>query len=182
MKNEFVSTQLKNVSTLVAVLAVILVAFMPSVSSAYAVLGQSATQLTEDTFLLQIDYRLNYLTYDTFAPVLAHQVNDISITAPYVQYSFVDEAGDKVTGVESASIVLSDAEVVDGQYYFADRDSSPFTLMSIVQLSPEQQIEGGSLALQIDWLPFTLKKAGEEQATAVREADLADFQTPLINW
>jgi len=43
-------------------------AFLPHVTSAYAILDQSAARLNDNTILFQVDYRLNYLNYDTYAP------------------------------------------------------------------------------------------------------------------
>jgi len=183
MKNSFIVARLKALVVFVALIAVASVAFLPSVSSAYALLDQSVVQLNENTFLFQIEYRLNYLNYDTFGPIVPYLIDgEVSTTSPLMQYSFVDEEGNKLSDIENTSLVLSQADIVGTQYYIADRNSSPFVLTSIVTLSPEQVASGESLALQVDWLPFTLRKDGEEKVTAVREVDLTEFKTSAISW
>lgn len=148
---------------------------------AHAVIDQSAAKVNENTFIFQVTYRLNYLNYDTFAPILATHVREVATSSPYLQYSFVNTDGEKVNGVNSTAIVLSEAEIVGEQYYFADKDGSFFTLLSIVQLSPELTASGDSLALQVDWLPFTLRKGGENQKVILFGPDLKNYKTPALD-
>jgi len=183
MKNLFIPKRINNLITYVTLASVTFFAFLPHVTSAYAILDQSAARLNDNTILFQVDYRLNYLNYDTYAPIFPFHVNETSTSSPYIQYSLVDEAGNKVAGLDSTSLVLSQADIVDNQYYITDGESRPFSLVSFVTLPPELVATSGALALQIDWLPFTLVQDGKESDAAVRQKDLTnDFKTPLISW
>jgi hypothetical protein len=94
----------------------------------------------------------------------------------------VDEDGAIVSEVTNTSIVLSNADRVGDRYYFADKDSSSFSLISIVRISPEINIVESGLSLEINWLPFTLMRDGIGQNTAVPETDLVDFKTSTLTW
>ena len=166
---------------------VVLVLLLPQQLFAYSTTEQSAIQLTEDTFLFQITYRFNFMNRASEHPFLTART-DAAITdyADRVQYSMVDEGGAVIEGGAVASIVLAaDTEATDDHYPLDERETGLFTLVSLVKLTPEQLAAGGSAAIEVNWLPFTLINTDEDDertAARVPDTNLADFITPAITW
>ena len=164
----------------VALLGLLLV--LPQSASAYNTTAQSVTKLTDNILLFQVTYRFNFLNRDMRTPVLASRVTATDTSSPLLQYSLRDSAGEAIATGNSTAIVLSDAVVKDKQYFLPAGTPGSFTLMAIVQLPSAAVATGGEASLQIDWLPFTLIKDGEETLARVPNADITPFKTPSIAW
>jgi hypothetical protein len=168
----------------VAVVTLVVVGWgtLPEEAAAWETTAQSATQLTDDTWLFSVTYRMAFLNRETELPILADRRSVPNPLLPTVQYDIVDAAGNTLTGARSTAIVLSDTPLIDRQYFLPSGRAGFFTLTAVVQLSPELVAADGTVQLRINWLPFTLTREGVVQQARVPEADLVNFVTPVATW
>jgi hypothetical protein len=174
--------------TLLGVGIALVLILLPQSALAYTTTAQSVTKLSDDAYLFQITYRLNFLNRDVRVPIMPTRLStmsDFSTSSPQLQFSLRDANGGLLTTGNTTAVVLSQVSIDGGQYYLPERTPGFFTLIALVTRAPGT---GGTLSpagtakLQIDWLPFTLIDDGEEQLARVPEADLLPFKTPSIVW
>lgn len=163
-------------------LAVIAFVALPQVSSAYLTTEQTATKLDADTFLFTVTYRFGFLNRELRMPVGAVR-GPASATTPYAGYVIQD--GDRVvTTGDAYSIVLSDAKLVDGEYYLPTGKATTFTLVTVLNLTPDMLAKADNeakLSLQMTSLPFTMVKEGKAFPARVDPLELKNYVTPELN-
>lgn len=158
----------------VAALAIVL----PQLSHAYSTTAQSATRLSDDTFLFTITYRFGFLNRELKMPIGAIRA-DADYRSPYTRYAVLADGEPSTIGVSSA-VVLSTASIVDNEYYLPEGRAADFTLAAIVKIPPKDTATPDQLSLGITALPFTMIDDGEEVLGSLTAEMLPAYKTPEL--
>lgn len=164
-------------------LAIVAFVALPQVSSAYFTTEQTATKLDADTFLFTVTYKFGFLNREMRMPIGAVRGLKSDTTSPFAGFVILDEGKSVVTKGNTYSIVLSDAKVVDNEYYLPMGSSTTFTLVTVLNLTPEMVASAGtddSLSLLMTALPFTMVKEGKDTPARVDPLELKKYATPEL--
>jgi hypothetical protein len=157
-------------------------ALLPGVSQAYESTAQSAVALDARTFLYTVEYEFGFLNAEVWLPIGAART-DASSRQGLITYKLEGSDGTPYGAGESYAVVLSDAKVVDGKYYYVPKGGrETFTLVTIVRTPP--LVLGDDLALQVTALPYTLLKNGVEKKTShlLDSVTLTGYRTPALEF
>lgn len=117
--------------TCIVIFCSLLLLAAPSVSNAFVIHDRAAVQLTETTALYSITYSSRTTNRDVYFPTTANPSAD---TDNDVEYEITTDPG---ASVAVASMVLSDAKVVNGRYFIPQNDDTEMTLYVLLQTSAE---------------------------------------------
>ena len=163
-----------------------LVAFiaLPQVSSAYGITEQTATKLDADTFLFTVTYRFGFLNRELRMPVGAVRNLPFDSTSTFAGYVVQNQENKVVTKGNAYSIVLSDAKVIDNEYFLPKGKAANFTLVTVVNLTPDMLAEANgdtTLAMMMTALPFVMVNEGKDNPAKVDPLLLKSYATPRLN-
>ena len=170
--------------TILVLLAVFMVTAMPQSAAAYKTHDQKAVRINEQTAFYTISYRFGIPQRDFYLPIGA--VRDATKDDGFVLgYEFLEDGKTYTNKGTSAGIVLSDAEVVDGQYFIPAGKFRTFTLF--VMLTTDETDPEMDYALHVNSLPFIGIINGERVDQKLYPTELQYYLTPEIelnesNW
>ncbi len=165
-------------------LALIALVGLPQVSSAYFTTEQTATKIDEDTLLYTVTYRFGFLNRELQMPIGAVRGLEFGTTSPYAGYIIQDDEKNVETGGSAYSIVLSNAKVVGNEYYLPAGKSATFTLVTLLNLTPEMitpKDGDRDLSLLMTSLPFTMMKEGKAMPGRLNPSELQYYVTPELD-
>lgn len=167
---------------LVALLA--LIALAPQAAFAYFTTDQKAVQINEDTLLYTVTYKFGLEKSELRMPVGAVRGLQFGDASPYVGYTLLQDSETPVTKGDTYSIVLSNMEIVDGEYYVPAGKVGIFTLVTLVKLSPDfisVEERDYNLSMRVTSLPFTMMKDGKEINAQLNPSELQYYTTPELD-
>ena len=162
--------QLKNISLGLVLLCVMSV-LSPTNVEAYFTTNQSATAFTSSTALFAIEYAFGLPDNDIYMPVTTKRGLPLKSPEHSVGYSLYTGEDEVTTKGTVASIVISDAPIVDGMYYIEKGKSRTMTLL-VIYTANETFAE--TYKLQVDQLPYYVDIDAE--ALDVRQLNPSELQ------
>ncbi len=164
----------------------VIIAFvsLPQISSAYLTTEQTATKLDANTFLFTVTYKFGFLNRELRMPIGAVRGVSFGATSPFAGYVIQNDGKMVVTKGEAHSIVLSGAKVIDNEYYLPPGKASNFTLITVLNLTPEMIAvadEESRLSLLITSLPFTMIDKGKDIPARLNPSELQYYVTPELS-
>ena len=157
---------------------------IPNISFAYFTTGQTATKINENTLLYTVSYKFNFGKNGGRMPIGAVRGLEFGTSSPYVGYDLLQDSETPVTVEESYSVVLSNAKVVDNEYYVPPGQTASFILVALVHLPPNfvpESTRDYDLSLQVTSLPFTILSEEKEFKNQLNPSELQYYLTPEID-
>jgi hypothetical protein len=167
------------ITSLVAIVGV-----LPGSAAAYFTTSQNAVALSKNVFLYAISYDFGTPKYDLTLPINALPNRLLSNDAFAVGYETIDSEGETARLGQTVGIVLSNAKVVNNQYFVPKGYAASFTLVVLVQATDAEvaayDVEQ-NLALQVTRLPFLMTNENQEIVAGLNSSELQYYQTPSLD-
>lgn len=157
---------------------------IPQATFAYFTTDQKAVQINEDTLLYTVTYRFGLKNSELRMPVGAVRGVRFGDTSPYLGYTLLKDSETPVTKGNTYSIVLSDAKIVDNEYYLPAGKTGSFTLVTLVKLASDLILakdDDYNLSLRVTSLPFTIIRDGKDIKARLNPTELKYYTTPELN-
>lgn len=165
-------------------LAIVAFIALPQDTFAYLTTQQTATKLDSDTYLFTVTYKFGFLNRELRMPIGAVRGLESDNSSAMAGYVIQNEGKSVVTKGNAYSIVLSNAKVVDNEYYLPMGKAAYFTLVTVLNLTPEMMREADSdsgLSLLMTALPFTMVNEGKSVTSRVDPLELKKYVTPELS-
>lgn len=170
---------MKNYGIFAAFIVCAMTFLAPQSSHAYLTTGQSASRVDGSGVLYAVSYNFGSDNYDFYMPM--QTLRGSGSASNTVSYLFLDDSEDESAYGVSSGVVLSNAEVKNGQYFVPKGKARRFTLLVLLNEStvpsPAQSLD---LALKVSSLPFTIVDKGKMVAGKLNPSELQYYITPEI--
>lgn len=165
----------------VGLLFAFLILLSPTASEAYFTTAQSATRLTNDTVMFTVTYDFGFANRDLYMPIMAARSTGADMKSHLVEFSILSDDEVLTIGTSNALVLTTDSDVKikNGQYYLEPGESASFTLVALLTIPKEQQLDE-KLSLLMTWLPFTMVKDGVEVGARLNPSELQYYRTPEV--
>lgn len=118
--------------------------------------NRTAIAVSENTAIYAITYTFTTEDYDLSLPIITDRSLETDADSRTTNYTFSTSAdGDTAAGT-ATGLVLSDAAIVDGQYFVPQGTTANFTLFVVLTL--DENDPRAKYGLQMTNLPFTVHK------------------------
>lgn len=163
-------------------MGLMLVAFVsPQQSEAFVTKAQSAELLKDGKGIIySVTYDFGMEKYDLYMPIIPERKEASSTAQARTMTYAIMEDGTETAFGESLGIVVSNAEIRDGQYFIPKGTGKRLTLITLLKLPQTLVYEPHNLALQVTNLPFTMKYVGGEAPNQLNPFELDDYLTPEV--
>jgi glycine/serine hydroxymethyltransferase len=167
--------KIKHISLLIAALAFA----APFSSEAYFTTAQSATAVSPQTGIFEIEYAFGLNEADILMPVLAKWHLPHESAAKEVGFDLLKNNDYAAKDGQAVGIVLANAPIENGMYRIAKGGAKKMTLM--VFYTAPQVNDAASYALQVTRLPFYVENAdGTLDARALNTPELQYYISPAL--
>ncbi len=156
---------------------------VPGVSQAYFTTKQSAVKLTDNTALYTVTYHFGFEKRGLYMPIAA--TRSAEVPAFGAAYTLLNNDEELLSDGISSSIILTGDEAVEiknGQYYLEPGESATFTLVSLLTLTPEMQMNNLEASLLVSHLPFTMIIGNDEVNNQLNPSELKYYRTPAVEF
>ena len=150
----------------------------PTLSHAYQTTSQTAVPYGNDKVLFTVSYKFGFLNRDLYMPISAVRGLDTTDTSGNLGYGIV--AGGVIDAKigRTTGLVLSSAEIKDGQYYLPRGKNGSFTLVVVMDSKPALNTK--DLSLLMTSLPFTMVEKGKSYQAFLNPSELQYYVTPKV--
>lgn len=154
---------------------------LPQAGQAYFTKSQSATVI-DGGAVYTVTYDFGSPNYDLFLPIYAARVTSSEEgQSGFVSYTFLGKDEQESSGGVAKGIVLSDAEIRNGQYFIPKDSARRMTLVVVLSTTTAtgaKDILPRQLAMRVEDLPFVMVKGGEETPGHLNSSELKYYTTP----
>lgn len=157
---------------------------IPGTTMAYFTTDQTATRLNAETVLYTVTYEFGFPSRELYMPIGAVRDDASTTSSPYLKYSILDTEDNPITTGNSAALVFSndeDVQIKDNQYFLAAGKSAKFTLVTILNIPVEEQLNASNQSLLVTSLPFTMINDGTPIPAHLNPSELQYYRTPAIS-
>jgi len=154
---------------------------IPHSSHAYFTKAQSAELLKDGKGIIySVTYDFGMEKYDLYMPIIPERKEASSTAqARTMTYAIMEDGKESAFG-ESLGIVVSNAEIRDGQYFIPKGTGKRLTLITLLKLPQTLVYEPHNLALQVTNLPFTIVAGDTKYKNQLNPFELDDYLTPEV--
>ncbi|MEM9336488.1 MAG: hypothetical protein AAGA35_01360 [Patescibacteria group bacterium] len=151
---------------------------LPQASQAYFTTDQSAFLISDNAALLTISYSFGFSSREALLPIAA--VRGETESQAVLGYELLEDSRASTSVGTAAGIIVSDAEVRNGQYYIPAGQTADFTLVVVLTTEPtDPEID---YALQVSHLPFTMITAdGTVLENGLTDSELSYYISPEVD-
>lgn len=169
--------------TLSVMIAALVLVVLPAQSEAYFTTAQSAVKLEDGKGILySVTYDFGMEKRDLIMPIVPERKEASSTDqARTMTYAFVGPDGTESALGESTAVVVSNAEIRDGQYFIPRGQGKRMTLIALLRLPQTLVYEPYDLSLLVTNLPFTIVTDDAKFQNGLNPSELQYYRTPSVS-
>ena len=149
---------------------------VPASTSAYTSTAQHAIQISDTQALYTVEFGFSTRENDFFIPIQAVANVPYGSDRDVVGFSVIEDRAGVATDVTTHSIILSDAEVVDGMYRIPAGETQLFTLVTFVTVPSDRP--DAEYLIQVTSLPHYV--GIDRERRFVNDVELRSFISPGV--
>ncbi len=153
-----------------------ILAMLPVSSFAYTSTAQTALQMSSTQAMYTVEFGFSTHSNDFFIPIRAIAGEPYGSARDVVGFDVIADRSRVATEASTHSIVVSDAEVVDGMYRIPAGETRFFTLVTFVSVPPEEP--DAEYLIQVTSLPHYV--GVDRERRTVNNIELRSFLTPGV--
>jgi len=159
-----------------------MVVLMPHEAAAYFTKAQSAVMLKDSKGVLySVTYDFGVKNYDVYLPIVPERKNGKVDQTRTQTYALLEESEEEVDFGETIGVVVSDAEIRNGEYFIPKGEARRLTMIVLLMLPEAAPTRSLDLALQATNLPFRMVNGGVSIGARLNSSELQYYITPEVD-
>lgn len=156
--------------------------FAPRDAAAYFTKAQSAVMLEDGKGVLySVTYDFGVKNYDVYLPIVPERKNEKVDQTGTQTYALLEESEEEIDFGETIGVVVSDAEIRNGEYFIPKGEAKRLTMIVLLMLPEAAPTRSLDVALQVTNLPFRMVNGGVSIAARLNPSELQYYTTPEVD-
>lgn len=170
----------KCIWSLCALCAVVILA--PRDTAAYFTKAQSAVMLEDGKGVLySVTYDFGVKKYDVYLPIGPERKSEKTDQTRIQTYALLEESEEEIGFGETLGVVVSDAEIRNGEYFIPKGEAKRLTMIVLLMLPETAPTRSLDVALQVTNLPFRMVNGGVSIGARLNSSELQYYITPEVD-